>query len=59
MFLSDKDRILKIRFNPKMNSFKNNIPEQKIETIGSKYPFIFKNGNVHYKEFPIGGLLSF
>jgi len=42
-----------------MNSFKNDIPEQKVETIGSKYPFIFRNGNVYYKEFPIGGLLSF
>ena len=59
MYLQDKNRILKIRFNPKVSSFKNNIPEQKIETIGSKYPFIFRNGNVYYKEFPISGLLSF
>ena len=29
-----------------------------METIGSKYPFIFKNGYVHYKEFSISGLLS-
>ena len=59
MFLSDGIRNLKVRFNPKVNSFKNSIPEQKIETIGSKYPFIFRNGSVCYKEFPIGGLISF
>ena len=59
MFLSDATRKLKIRFNPKVTSFKNTIPEQKIETIGSKYPFIFRNGSVCYKEFPIGGLISF
>ena len=59
MYLLDKDRTLKIRFNPKVSSFKNDIPEQKIETIGSKYPFIFRNGNVYYKEFPVAGLLSF
>jgi hypothetical protein len=26
--------------------------------MGSKYPFIFRNGNVKYKEFSISGLLS-
>jgi hypothetical protein len=32
--------------------------ESKVNTLGSKYPFIFKNGYVDYKEFPISGLLS-
>lgn len=59
MFLSDGGRQLRIRFNPKVTSFKSTIPEQKIETIGSKYPFIFRNGSVCYKEFPIGGLISY
>jgi len=59
MFLYDGKRQLKIKFNPKVSSFKNTIPEQKIETIGSKYPFIFRNGHVCYKEFPIAGLVSY
>ena len=59
MFLYDGERQLKIRFNPKVNSFKNDLQEQKIDTIGSKYPFIFRNGNICYKEFPISGLISF
>ena len=59
MFLYDGERQLKIRFNPKVSSFKNDLQEQKIDTIGSKHPFIFRNGNVLYKEFPISGLLSF
>lgn len=58
-FLYDGDRQLKIRFNPKMASFKNTVLESKVNTIGSKYPFIFRNGNVSYKEFPIGGLISY
>jgi hypothetical protein len=33
--------------------------ESKVDTIGSKYPFVFRNGNVGYKEFPISGLISF
>lgn len=59
MFLYDGIRQLKVRFNPKVASFKVDIPEQKIETIGSKYPFIFRNGNVYYHEFPISGLISY
>lgn len=58
-FLYDGDRQLKIRFNPKITSFKNTVLESKVNTIGSKYPFIFRNGNVSYKEFPVGGLISY
>jgi hypothetical protein len=58
MFLYDGNRQLKIRFNPKVSSFKNNILETKLDTIGGRYPFFFRNGNVSYKEFPISGLIS-
>jgi len=59
MFLFDGFRQLKVRFNPTVASFKNDVLESKTDTIGSKYPFIFRNGNVKYKEFPIGGLISY
>ena len=58
MFLGDGERQLKIKFNPKMSSFKSTVLESKIDTIGGQHPFFFKNGNVNYKEFPISGLLS-
>ncbi len=58
-FLFDGQRQLKIRYNPKVSSFKNDILESKTDTIGSKYPFIFRNGHVNYKEFPISGLISY
>ena len=59
MFLYDGERQLKIRFNPKVSSFKATQFEQKVDTIGSRYPFIFRNGVVNYKEFPIAGLISY
>ena len=58
MFLFDGEKQLKICFNPKVSSFKNYILETKVDTIGSKYPFFFRNGSVKYKEFPINGLIS-
>lgn len=58
-FLYDGERQLKIKYNPKISSFKNTLLESKIDTIGSKHPFIFRNGNVKYKEFPISGLISY
>ena len=57
-FLLDGERQLKLRFNPKISSFKSNRLEAKMDTIGGKYPFIFRNGRVEYKEFPVSGLLS-
>ena len=58
MFLFDGDRQLKIRFNPKVSSFKAVKLESKTDTIGGKYPYIFRNGYVDYKEFGVGGLIS-
>lgn len=57
-FLFDGERQLNIRFNPKISSFKTTMLESKMDTLGGKHPFIFRNGNVSYKEFPISGLIS-
>lgn len=59
MFLYDGERQLNIRFNPKVSTFKKDLLESKMETIGSKFPFISRNGNVDYKEFSISGLISY
>ena len=58
MFLFDGDKLLKIRFNPKVESFKTKILEQKTDTIGGRFPYITRNGATYYKEFPIGGLIA-
>lgn len=58
-FLFDGTRQLKIRFNPKISSFKTTVLDSKKTTIGGKYPFIFRNGAVEFKEFPINGLISY
>lgn len=57
-YLYDGTRQLKIKFNPKITSFKTTILEQKLDTLGGKHPHFFRNGKVAYKEFPISGLVS-
>lgn len=58
-YLTDNERQLNIKYNPKVTSFKSTVLEQKLDTIGSKYPFFFRNGTINYKEFSISGLLSY
>lgn len=59
LFLSDGDVSFKVKFNPKITSVKTTLQEAKIDTLGGQYPFIFRNGNVNYREFPISGLISY
>ena len=58
MFLYDGEHQLKLAFNPQVSSFKTQLAETQTETIGSKYPFFYRNGKIGYKTFPISGLLS-
>lgn len=57
-FLTTADRQLSIRFNPQVNSFSKKISESITDTIGSKYPFIRRNGDMEYSTFTISGLIS-
>lgn len=58
MYLTGADRQLKIAFNPTVSSFKRNYIETKNDTIGSKYPFIRRNGVTEYAQIPISGLIA-
>lgn len=59
MYLYDGKRQLKIRYNPKVSSFKIDTLVSKTDTIGGKYPYIFQNGYTYYREFPLSGLISY
>lgn len=58
IFLSTEERQLKIQFNPSLNEFKYNVNEIQQNTIGSKYPYIKRNGANYFRSFPIGGLIT-
>ena len=58
IFLTYQDKQLKLKFNPQISTFKRNISESKIDTIGSKFPFIKRNGYVNYLQFSISALIA-
>ena len=58
VYLTTATRQLKVTFNPNISSLKRNIMDTKIDTIGSPYPFIKRNGDMKYMTIPIGGLIS-
>lgn len=59
MYLGDAQHQLKISLNPKVTSFKETLLEQKLDTIGGKYPYFFRNGDLRYREIAISGLISY
>lgn len=60
MFLSGEDnQHLKIKFDPQITSFTHTVLDSSVQAIGSKYPFIRRNADVNYRQFPISGLISY
>ena len=58
-YFYDGERQLRIRYNTNVSSIKDVIAESKKTTLGSKYPYILRNGYLNYKEFPVTGVLSY
>ena len=58
IFLITKDLMLKVIYNPKVESFKANILDVVSATLGGEYPFIRRNGRQKYRTFNLSGLIS-
>lgn len=57
-FLVGDNCQLKLKFNTRVDNFKYNVLESKIDTLGSKYPFINRHAESFYREFSINGLIT-
>ena len=58
IFLITGQNQLKIKFNPQVNNYSHVVAESLTQTIGSKYPFIRRNGNVDYRTFSLSGTIT-
>ena len=59
IFLTTAENQLKIKFNPQVNNYSHVVSESLTQTIGSKYPFIRRNGNVNYRTFSLSGTITY
>lgn len=59
IFLTKGNRQLKVQLNSSVTDFKYNVMESQQQTIGSKYPFIKRNGKNYFRTFNLSGLISF
>ena len=58
IFLTTEQAQLKIRFNPQVTNFSHTVSQSLTQTIGAKYPFIRRNGNVNYRTFTLSGTIT-
>lgn len=58
-FLIDGEKQIALKYNPQISGYRPVVRISSIETIGSKYPFVMKNGYINYKNFNFSGLLTY
>ena len=51
-------RQLKLKYDFNISSANITVSEAKTDTIGSKYPFVRRNGNMYYRTFQCTGLIT-
>lgn len=57
--LGKNQRQLKIKFNDNISNLTPQVYDNKLEPIGSQFPYINRNSKMNYKVFPIAGTISF
>ncbi len=58
-FLTGEGTQLCVRFNPNISSFKRNVSDNLVNTIGSQYPYITRNGDMDYRSFTLSGTIAY
>lgn len=59
IFLVADNQQVRIQFDPQVTTFSRIVNDSKVDTIGSKYPYIRRNGPTEYRQFQLSGLISF
>lgn len=59
VFLTVKNKQLKITLNNAISGFKYNTQETKTDTLGSKFPWIRRNAHTYYRSFSLSGTIAY
>ena len=58
-YINSEDKQLALKFDTTISSLKKILTESVTNTLGAKYPFVKRNGDVNYYQFPISGLITY
>ena len=58
-YINSEDRQVTLKYDSTVSSLKKVLTESITNTLGSQYPFIRRNGDVAYYQFPITGLITY
>lgn len=57
--LSNSQLGLQVTFNPQITGYSHVRPDSVIQTIGSRYPYVSRAGDINYRQFTLTGLISY
>jgi len=58
-YINSKNKQLTLKFDSTVSSLKKVLTESVTNTLGSQFPFVRRNGDVNYYQFPITGLITY
>lgn len=58
-FLTGEGTQLCVKFNPNISSYKHNVADNVVTTIGGQYPYITRNGSMNYRTFSLSGTIAY
>lgn len=58
-FLTGEHTQLSVKFNPNISSYKHTISDNIVNTIGSQFPIITRNGEMNYRTFSLSGTIAY
>lgn len=58
-YINSEDKQVTLKFDSSVSSLKKILMESITDTLGSQYPFVRRNGDVAYYQFPITGLITY
>ena len=58
-FLTGEGTQLCVKFNPSLSSYRHNVADNIVTTIGGKYPYITRNSSMNYRSFTLTGTIAY
>lgn len=59
ILLSNENLQVRVAYNPDINGYKYILGDSVTQTLGAPYPYFRRNGTMKYRQFNIGGLISY